>query len=225
MKKYLLVLVAVSSITFSCSKKSSGPSNTANVMFVNGCASGAIQNNLDGKVNNATVAGATNIALQKNSAYVPVTAGTADSISFFITGLAYLVGGSMSLTVNTNYSAFAGGFINAPSFIILADDLSAPAAGNAKVRFVNLSPDNLNESCYIGAVKLDSNLGYKATSPFLQISAATTNLLIQDISKPTEILNGTNITFTNGKIYTIVITGTNTGTGTSALAYTIINNN
>ena len=230
MHKLSLLAVALVVVTASCSKKSSAPTNSANVMFVNACIPSFGSFNIDAKSNGATVSGATNIGFLKNSGYVYVTANTNDSLTFVVNGLStYLVGGISTITVNANYSVFATGTNSSPvpAIVITQDDLTAPSAGNAKVRFVNLGPDNLNERCYIGSSLLDSNVTYKTVTPFTEITAGSYNVLMQDPANPTKLpltaLNGQ--AFAAGKIYTVMLSGLAAVSGTTGLTYTIINNN
>jgi Domain of unknown function (DUF4397) len=229
MKQVLAILITACAIAAfsSCSKSSSAPANSAKVMFFNGCASGATAISVNAKVNGALVNGASNIALDANSGYQYVTAGTADSFLFMISGLTNLTGGSASIVANASYTAFAGGFINAPTFLLVSDDLSAPTTGYAKVRFVNLSGDNMAESCYIGTgtAKLDSNLTLNQASPFFQIPAVSGASVFMIPSNPTLEATLANQNFASGKIYTVVLTGTSSGSGSSVLTLTVLNNN
>ncbi len=68
MKKALLslsVLAVILAFT-ACKKNNPAPANTANVMFVNGCA-GTV--NVDVSVNNTKLNSASNLAFLKNSGY------------------------------------------------------------------------------------------------------------------------------------------------------------
>jgi len=226
MKKIFLSLFVVGIITgfASCSKSSSSPNN-ATVMFVNGTAGAS---NISVSANNTTISAAANIGFGKNSGYQAVTAGSGVKIVFSIieSGLTTpLVNGTQNLTVNTHYSIFSGGIITAPSIVITTDDLTPPTGNNAKVRFINLSSDNLNASCYIGNTILDSNITYDNFSPFLQISTITDKLTILDPVSPTNTAQILNQYFGPGKIYTVILTGSSAGTGTAALNLTVIGNN
>lgn len=227
MKKTLLSfsILAVIIAFAACKKSTPAPSNTASVMFVHGCAAGATTINLDGKANNAAVPGAANISFMKYSGYQNVTAGSNVLLSFFVTGLNQLDSQSVNLTANAHYSAFAGGSITQPSFVFATDDLTAPSSGMAKIRFVNLSPDGLNTSCYIGATKIDSNVTYKTCTPFFEVSPTTAKVEMVDQA----VLSNSGIILSQqlvaGKIYTFMLTGSATGSGTSVLTLTAINNN
>jgi Domain of unknown function (DUF4397) len=224
-RRLFSVAVLVGILASGCSKSDNTPASTTNVMFVNGCIpSTSLAFNVDGTVNGSAVSGATGIALLHNSGYKQVATG-ADSISFVSSG-AVVLGKSTTTAANTSYSVFLGGSGFAPAFILTTDDLTAPASGNIKIRYANLSPQNLNESCYYGNTKLDSNVAYLTVTPFFQVSAATANILMQDPANPTVFpTNLQNQVFTAGKIYTVMLTGLSTSSGSSALTYTLINNN
>lgn len=216
-------------ITFSACKKSSNSTpTTAQVMFVNGCAGAA---GLSVAANSVNVSSASNIQFQKNTGYSAVTAGSNINMAVSVnsSGLVTpLIKQAVNLAAGSNYSVYVGGIITSPTFVYATDDRTAPASGFAKVRFVNLSSDALNESCYIGSQKIDSNVAAATITPFFQVTAASTvNVLFQDPANPTELVNLSNQTFSSGGIYTIMISGTSTAaTGSaSVLALTVINNN
>jgi hypothetical protein len=227
MKKTLLSLSVIALAAFaSCGKKDSTPSNAANVMFVNGCVS-PTTTNLDGKINNVTVNGATNISYLRSSGYKSVTAVTGAAVTMNVTSLGtLLVGGTQTFAVNNHYSVFAGGMNVAPSYVFTTDDLTAPASGKAKVRFVNLCGDNLNVSCYLGATKIDSNIGYKTCTRYYEVANGSLNVTMVDQAVLVNSASITNQTLLGGKIYTFMLTGTTTASTTdAALKVTAINNN
>jgi hypothetical protein len=211
-----------------CKKSSNSTPTTAQVMFVNGCAGAA---GLSVAANSVAVSSASNIQFQKNTGYTTVTAGSGINMAVSITSsglVTPLISQSVNLTAGGNYSVYVGGIFTSPTFVYATDDRTAPAAGFAKVRFVNLSSDALNESCYIGSQKVDSNVASATATPFFQVTAASAvNVLFQDPANPTKLVNLSNQTFSSGGIYTIMITGTSTAAvgSASVLALTVINNN
>jgi len=231
MKKLLLsyfILFVVIAFT-ACKKKDTTPSNTAKVMFVNGCAGAAA---IDVAANSVNVPGATNIAFQKTTGYRTLTAGAGINIGVSINAsglITPLISSSVSLAVNNTYSVFIGGIFTKPNFLTTQDDMTAPVAGYCKIRFVNLSSDTLNENFYISSVKIDSNVGYASATPFRQVVVSPTpvNVLVQDPVHPTKIAQLDNQTFAAGKIYTIILTGTSTAaaSSSSALKLLVIPNN
>ena len=225
MKNIFFLFVIAAAFVFSgCSKNNSGPSNSASVMFVNGCNGSS---NIDTKVNNTKLNAASNLAYFNNSGYQNVAAGTSVAVNFFLTNLGTpLCNSTGSLTAGTHYSIFAGGIVTGPTFLVTTDDLTAPASGSAKVRFVNLSSDNLNESFYISSQKLDSNVAESNVTPFFQVTATTgAAVLVQDPANPTKLAQLSSQPFLAGKIYTIMLSGTSTGSGSSVLTLTVISNN
>jgi hypothetical protein len=223
--KNLILISLIASAVFSlnsCSKPSSGPSTNAGVMFVHGCASGTGALDVLATSNGATVSGASNIAFLQNSGYQNLAAGANLNLAFKVTGLnSTLSNGTETLIAGNHYSAFAGGIITNPSFVFSTDDLSPPTSGNAKIRFVNLSPDTLNLNCYFATLKIDSGVAMNTCSGFVQIPANSGTLFIQDITNNGYQAQISNQTLSAGKIYTALFTGTHSATGGSPSVFTI----
>lgn len=222
MKRIFIAFTALFIIAFAACKKNNTPApTTANVMFMNGC-SGATSVDVSSGINK--VAGATNIAFEKNSGYKSLNAGT-DSMAFILSSLGTpLKTSTQSLTAGNSYSAFLGGIITNPTFIFLNDDLSSPPSGYAKIRFVNLTTDDSLMTAYAGATVIASNVGYQGYTSFMQvpagpyvIKAGETNNIGTVVATGTQQLG-------SGNIYTVVMTGTVNGSGSSAFAITIITN-
>jgi Domain of unknown function (DUF4397) len=227
MKKILLSFSVLALVVAfgACKKSSSTPPNTSSVMFVHACTAGSTPITLDARANNNTVSGASGLTFLKNSGYQQVTAGTAVNLAFNVTGLSLLTSGTSNLTTNAHDTAFAGGSILAPSFVLASDDLTLPTSGKAKIRFVNLCADGLNTSCYFSTTKLDSNVGYKTVTPFVEVIAGTGKLSMIDQVVLSNSADVNAQVLTAGKIYTAYLTGSVTGVGSSILTLTVINNN
>ena len=227
MRKILLSLTVVAvTLGFTACKKKSDPAPTnANVMFVNGCAGAT---NIDAHVSGKTVNGATNIAFMKNSGYKQVAAGASLPVEFYLTGLGTQLNTStQTLAIGAYYSVYSAGIVTNTSLVFTTDDLTAPTmTGKAKVRFINLSSDNLNTSCYIGSTKLDSNVASKSYTSFHEVAEGS-SLKVAMIDQTILTNSGqiTGQTLSAGKIYTFMLTGAASGTGSSALTLTVINNN
>ena len=221
--------IVVIAVAFSgCSKSNNGPSNIANVNFVNGCNASL---NIDTKVNNTKLVAASNLPYFKYSGYQNVTGGASVAINLFLTNQGTpLINGTSALTAGGYYSVFAGGIVTHPTFVVTTDDLTAPTNGNAKVRFINLSSDTLNESCFIGVgtLKLDSNVSAGICTPFFEVTAtAGIQVLLDDPLNPSILAEIASQPFSAGKIYTIMLTGTHYAAAGSSgiLTLTVINNN
>jgi hypothetical protein len=130
----------------------------------------------------------------------------------------------------------------ADSLILFYDDLSAPAAGKAKVRFVNLAPGSPNVDFGVagrtalftntaygragGSVLSGAGLNTWSVGPFVTVDAGTINFSVTQTTDHSAVniqgdkLKG--VTLTAGKIYAIYINGT---PGASTIGATILTHN
>ncbi|RZL37562.1 MAG: DUF4397 domain-containing protein [Pedobacter sp.] len=116
----------------------------------------------------------------------------------------------VKLVPDSAYTVFVVDKFEAIDLLTLRDDLATPAAGKAKIRFVNLSPDGgaLNLAINGVATDLVDNKAFKEFSAFLPVDAAekvTFNLK----NKATGIVEATitDAKIEDGKIYTIYAKG------------------
>ncbi len=220
----LPVCYAVIGISFlTACHKTTAPVNSANVMFVNGCVSAGT---VSAKANSVTVSGATNISFLMSSGYQYVTAGSEVNLTFFegSTGTP-LASRAENIAASGHYSVFAGGIAGAPDYLFTTDDLSSPASGNAKVRFVNLSPDNLNETATANDTIITQGISGNTASGFFQLRAGSYYLDAFDPLNRNAIVPADTVVFVAGRIYTVLLTGTGSGTLTTNLQLSLINNN
>jgi hypothetical protein len=193
-------------------------------MFVNGCAgTGSVY-----VTNGSTkVTGASNIPFAGTSGYQYTTAGSPD-ITFYVSSLGGtdpLKSFTASFTAKTHYSVFVGGIITNSSYVVTADDLSAPSSGNAKVRFINLSNDTLSENVAANTTSIATGITSLQASSFTAITAGTYIIKAGDPANIGSVVSTASLSFSAGKIYTVILTGTLSGTGTSGLTLTVLNNN
>lgn len=122
---------------------------------------------------------------------------------------------TLNLEKDKYYTLFFAGLNTSPEIILTEDDLTDPAAGKAKIRFINLSPDatalNLSVS---GGATLFTNISYKTASGFISIDPATYNLRIN--TGETTMDEITSVQIEAGKVYTVWAYGLVAGTGTTA---------
>ncbi|MCD6063596.1 MAG: cell wall anchor protein [Flavipsychrobacter sp.] len=196
--------------------------NMAKVKYTNACIStGALRV----QVNDAPLQTVNSLTYLAGSAYVTVTPGTNVKHAFVIEDSNLpLASVNNDLAANNAYSVFATGTVTSPSALVVNDDLTAPAAGNAKIRLVNLSPDNLSESVYVGQTKLDSNIMFKQATPFRVVAAGTYQIIVQDPANVPSSRTLSAQVLEAGKIYTLMITGTVAGSGAAGLTLTLVNN-
>ncbi len=226
MKKLFGILLATTVVTsfYGCKKDNPAPADSASVMFVNGCAGAAP--GIDAKVDNVNVSGAANIAYSASSGYKLVKTGTAVNISYYITNAGTPVTNEpVTIDAGMHYTAFSSGLITAPGFIFTQDNLSAPAASSAKIRFVNLSNDGMNVTATASNTVIDSNVTSQVVTSFVELPAGNYDLKAGDPANINTVVTTGTQTLAAGRIYTLMLTGALVGTGASQLKLTLLNNN
>lgn len=125
-----------------------------------------------------------------------------------------------SLTYNLKpqlgYSLFVANTFANIELLMLEDDLTKPATGKAKIRFVNLSPDGGNLSLNVGgaATDLATNKAFKEFSTFESVDAtASVTLNIKNATSSAIEATIPGIKLEEGKIYTVYAKGLKSGTG------------
>lgn len=228
MRKVFVFFLSVTIIGgfYGCKKKNDPPPNTGNVMFVNGCP--GANPGLDAKVDYTNVDGAANISFTKSSGYKYVKAGNAVNISYFITNEGTpVINQSVNISNTAHYTAFCGGLVTSPAFLFTTDDFSAPAPNTAKIRFVNLSKDTLSVTANATIAVIGVGVKAMQVTGFAQVSAGNYELKAGDPSNIGTVVTTEpkTMALAAGKIYTLMLTGTMSGTGTSALKLTLLTNN
>jgi len=144
------------------------------------------------------------------------------------------VAGSTTTVINAdlpvlaggNYSVFARGPVASIGALVIADDLTAPAAGKAHVRFVHLSPDApAVDVAVTGGPVLFANQSYQDYTAFAPVDAGTYDLEVRPAGSGTVALAVPGVVLQPGKIYTVFARGFLGGTGAQALGAQIIVNN
>lgn len=175
----------------------------------------------DEKVNSAA------LNYPSNTGYLEVESGTRN-IKVNVTGTATtVIEADLDLTEGANYSVFAVDSVSKIAPVVLTDDLTAPAAGKAHVRFVHLSPNAPAVDVAVassGAVVF-GNKAFKEYTAFTPLDAGTYNLDVRVAGTSTVALVLPAITLEAGKIYTVFAKGFLGGTGAQALGAEIIVNN
>ncbi|MBP7307203.1 MAG: DUF4397 domain-containing protein [Saprospiraceae bacterium] len=161
-----------------------------------------------------------------NTGYLKVESGTRN-IKVNVTGTSTtVIEANLMLAKDNNYSVFAVDSVSNISAIVLADDLSAPAAGKAHVRFIHLSPNAPAVDVAVassGAVVF-GNKKFTEYTAFTPLDAGTYNLDVRVAGTSTVALVLPAITLEAGKIYTVFAKGFLGGSGAQALGAEIIVN-
>lgn len=166
------------------------------------------------------------LAFPNNTGYLTVTAGTRN-VKVNVAGTATtVINADLPLLAGGNYTVFARGPVASIGALVVADDLTAPAAGKAHVRFVHLSPDApAVDVAVTGGPVLFANKAFEQYSAFAPVDAGTYNLEVRPAGSGSVVLALPGITLETGRIYTVFARGLLNGTGAQALGAQIIVNN
>jgi hypothetical protein len=168
-----------------------------------------------------------------NSSYFTVNAGS--PTLRINSGTQVLTSQPLNVTKDQNYSSFvfspSATIGSSPTILTVPDDLTAPAAGQAKVRVVHLAlnaptPVRLTvPSALPGTPGTDvtTDVTFGSASSFVAINAASLNLSVTAGTPRTQVIavgDGTGTgtgtkNYESGKIYTVVVRGI-AGTGVPA---------
>jgi hypothetical protein len=166
------------------------------------------------------------LGFPSNTGYLEVESGTRN-IKVNVSGTTTtVIEADLMFTKDMSYSIFAVDSVSTISPLVLTDDLTAPAAGKAHVRFVHLSPDAPAVDVAVassGAVVF-GNKAFKEYTAFTPLDAGNYNLDVRVAGTTTVALVLPTITLEAGKIYTVFAKGFLGGTGAQALGAEIIVN-
>ncbi len=236
MKKIILTTVTFAtvfaSVLVSCKKdKKDDPAPTPEPTFAKVLVTHASPNAPgvdllidDTKVNTAA------LTYPSSTAYLQVKSGTRNVKVNAAGTSTSVINANVPFTENKNYSLFAIDSLSKISALLVEDDLTAPAAGKAHVRFIHLSPGApAVDVAVTGGPVVFGNVSFKGGTAFTPLTAGSYNLEVRAAgtvppASPAVLLLP-NITLTAGKIYTVFAKGFLTGTGTQALGAQIISNN
>jgi hypothetical protein len=165
------------------------------------------------------------LTFPNNTGYLQVESG-ARNIKVNVSGTSTtVINADLTLEKDKNYSVFAVDSVSKISAVVVADDLTAPAAGKAHVRFIHLSPNAPAVDVALdGGAVVFGNTAFKASTAFTPLDAGTYDLEVRVAGTSTVALDLDPITLQAGKIYTVFAKGFLTGTGAQALSAEIIVN-
>lgn len=216
----VVVLLASLLAVSSCSKEES--KSYANVLVTHASPDGpGVDLLVDGAKQNSAA-----LAYPTNTGYLQVEAGTRN-IKVNVSGTSTtVINADLSLATDNNYSVFAIDSVSKISALVIADDLTAPVAGKAHVRFVHLSPNAPAVDVAVAAsgAVVFGNKSFKEYTAFTPLDAGSYNLDVRVAGTSTVALTLPTITLEAGKIYTVFAKGFLGGTGAQALGAEIIVN-
>ena len=177
-------------------------------------------------IDNGATPAVTNLEFPMNTGYVALPAGTRN-VKVNAHGTATnVINADLTLVAGKNYSVFAVDSLSSIEPLVLEDDLTAPAAGKAHVRFVHLSPDApAVDVAVTGGPIVFANVAFKGHQGFAPVDAGTYDLEVRVAGSASVALPLPGTTFEAGKIYTVFARGFLGGLATQALGAEVIVNN
>lgn len=169
----------------------------------------------DKKVNSSA------IAYKNTEGYISTKSGNDQDAEFRTSGsTAVYASKEVDLTANKDYSFFLHGEGASSAITVTEDDLSNPPAGKAKIRFIHLSTAASNNvDISLLNSKLVSDLSFNETTSFSTINPGVHLFQVFEAGTTTNPLDLNLEALVEGKIYTVVISGS-----TTANAFLIRNN-
>jgi hypothetical protein len=156
----------------------------------------------DNKVNNAA------LTFPDNTGYLDVRAGRRNVKVNAAGTNTSVINANLDLERDKNYSVFAINTLSNIEALVLEDDLTAPASGNAHVRFVHLSPDApaVDIAVTDGPV-LFPNAQFKESTAFTPVPAGTYDLEVRLAGTQTVVLPLPGVQIAAGRIVTVFARG------------------
>ena len=159
--------------------------------------------------------------------YVSAFAGSRTA-NFYTSGTAsILLSGTITLNPGAAYSMFLANVPSSPEILLLTDTLTKPVAGNASLRFVDLSPDAPNVDFAIkGGAVLVHNMSHKGFTTFLSVPVnAGYTFEVRKSGTTTVLATLTDVPLAAGSVYTAWFDGLATPTNnTDKLSLNVVTN-
>jgi len=159
--------------------------------------------------------------------YGPVSSGNAEFSLVRWGTKTLVVKDSFSLKPYAAYSLYIADTSSNVSLLLIADDLSAPARGKAKLRFINLNPDaaSLNLNLLGDTTALFTNIPFKGNTAFIQVDPSTgIGFSLADSTGENILATSSKYKIDQGGIYTVIAKATKSATDTTSPAIGMINN-
>ena len=216
------VILMSSAVLFTSCKKEEDVHEHANVMVVHASPDApGVDLLVDGTKKNSAA-----LNFPNNTGYLELEAGTRNLKVNVAGTTTTVINADVPFTKDMSYSVFAVDSVSVISALVLTDDLTAPAAGKAHVRFVHLSPDApaVDVAVASSGDVVFGNKAFKEYTAFTPLDAGSYSLDVRVAGTSTVALVLPTITLEAGKIYTVYAKGFLGGTGAQALGAEIIVN-
>ncbi len=161
-----------------------------------------------------------------NTGYLSLVSGTRNIMVNPTGSQTSVIDADVTFRQDSSYSIFAINDVNNIEPLVVMDDLTAPASGNAHARFFHLSPDApAVDITTDDGTMVFANYSFRDYSAFTPLPAGDYDLQVRAAGTSTVVLDLAPITLSDGMIYTIFAKGFLNGTGDQALGAEIIMNN
>jgi hypothetical protein len=126
-----------------------------------------------------------------------------------------------TLAAGKAYTAYAVGFLAGIAPLLVEDNLSAPAAGNAKIRVIHASPDAPNVDILANDSRVLANVPFKAASDYLVVPAGAYIFKVNVAGTATTATQAS-VTLAAGRVYTAIAVGSVSATATNKLGVQLL---
>jgi hypothetical protein len=223
MKNRILLLlccsIALLGLLAGCGSSSDNGFTTTNLRVINESPNvGAIDTFVNGSKQ------VSNLPYSQASGYSTLESGNYQ-VRVFPTGQTVnpILDTNVQLNGNTTHTLMIVGQSGSVQGLLLTDDNSQPTAGNARIRFVDASPDTSNVDLRAngGLTTLFSNLIYRDSSAYREVTGGSYDLTVTSTGQPTVVLaSAPGTTFVSGGVYTVVLEGLSSNSTLAIRVYT-----
>ena len=206
-KNFLALCTLLCSAVFFVSCDKNDDEAKASLLVVNASPNGS---NIDASANGSVIA--SNIAYPSNSGYKTVTTGNVNVVVKATGTNNEIINGTLVTEANAHYTMYVVDSAHKRRAAFTRDDLSAPAAGKAKIRLLHLSPNASSVDVMINGAAA-TNFGNRSfndfstnanLASFTEVNAAGLNLQINVAGTSAAVATIPVITLQAGKIYTFI---------------------
>lgn len=167
-----------------------------------------------------------NLTFPNNTGYLAIEEGTRN-VKVNVSGTSTtVIEANLPLEGNENYSVFATDVVANLTPLVIVDDLTPPASGNAHAKFIHLSPDApaVDITLTDGTVVF-GNIAFQEYTEFTPLPAGSYDLQVRVSGTATVVLDLAGVNLMDGTIYTVFAKGLVSGSNNQALGAEIIVNN
>jgi hypothetical protein len=207
--KFLTLLLAAGALTAACSDEgdNTGPEGGARVRVVHASPDAPA---VDVLLDDAEVLGG--VPYLAASAYLDAPAGSRN-LKVNAAGTATtVINADLNLVDGTDYTVIAAGPVQSIEPLVLQDDNSAPASGNARVRAIHGAPSAPAVDIYVtapgadlaGATPLLTSVGFGDVADYLEVPAGDYQVRVTPAGSKTVVIDSGTLTLASGEVRTAI---------------------